>query len=258
MGKKLFVGVPIHGAVNTDFYQSSLRFIQQVDFPCMLTDVIGDSAVGRARNTLTRKFLESDATELLFIDSDLVFSVDHVKRILSHDVELVGGMYPKKQQEPVAWVINTLDDQPSGRPDRLCEVKYVGTGFMKISRCVFEKMIKAFGSEIAYISDHDHKTLEYDFWHMGVYEYPDGHRRYLSEDWWFCQMWRDLGGKVWADQAVILRHSGQILYPLKHQEEEIFRHCRASSPNSPNASGDSVSPSAVPLADLQPRQMQPA
>lgn len=259
MGKKLFIGVPVHGDVNPDFYRSMLQFTQENKLPCMMNNLVGDSAVGRARNTLTYKFLQSDCTDLLFIDSDLVFSAEQVARMLNHDVDIVGGLYPKKQQGDTQWVINTLDYPVKPRDDRMIEVKYVGTGFMRISRRVFEAIIRAFGSEIYYVSDGDHKTVEWDFWHMGVYEYPDGTRRWLSEDWWFCQMARDLGFKVWADQAVILRHSGRVIYPLDTQEKDIFRHCRIDPGKAPAVAGDTAFPTGQPAAELLPqRGMQPA
>ena len=44
-----------------------------------------------------------------------------------------------------------------------------------------------------------------------------GKRRYLTEDWWFCQSWIDCGGKVFGDARVVLQHIGQITFPLKSQ-----------------------------------------
>ena len=42
---------------------------------------------------------------------------------------------------------------------------------------------------------------------MGVF---DG--EYLSEDYGFCYLWRAIGGHVWADPAVQLRHVGAHTY----------------------------------------------
>lgn len=258
MGKKLFIGIPVHQTVDPNFFQSMLHFTQENKIPCMMSNLAGDSAVGRARNMITRKFLDSDCDKLLFIDSDLTFSAQHVERLFNHNLDIVAGLYPKKQQGPVQWVINTLDTPGEVLPDKLYEVKYVGTGFLMIDRSVFEKMVKGFGSEIAYISDADHKTVEWDFWHMGVYEYPDGYRRWLSEDWWFCQMARDLGIKIWADGHVILKHTGMVQYPLITQEQEIFRQNQIDPGNTPAAVGDTAFPTAVPAAELSTRQMATA
>ena len=42
--------------------------------------------------------------------------------------------------------------------------------------------------------------------------------RYYSEDWTFCENWRDLGGKIWVDKRVLLRHSGSYVFCMENQE----------------------------------------
>lgn len=223
---KVFVALPIYWNIDPFFFQSVLKFMREWSCSMSIDAQIGDSAIGRSRNVLTRKFLESDCTHILFIDSDLVFSAAHVTRILYHKEDVVGGFYPKKQEGPLSMVCNTLDEVGmfQAREDGLIEVKYIGTGFLRVSRRAFELMIQHYGPQIKYTVDGDpNKSEEYDFWHMGTYQYKDGSRRYLSEDWWFCQRWIDLGGKIWGDGQVLLKHSGSALYPLRTQEQELFR-----------------------------------
>jgi hypothetical protein len=242
---KVFVGVPVYGPINPDFFCSWTRLIAEFQNTgnnlVIPPPHIGDSLIPRARNSITRGFLDSDCTHLLFIDSDLIFSAEHIRRIISHDKDLVGGTYCKKMEGPVQFVCNSYADQTLKPDERgLMPVRYVGTGFMCIKRRVFEEMIKAFGEEIWYALDHDQKTVEYDFWGCQVYKYPDGKRRYLSEDWWFCQKWLDLGGKVWMDFQCVLKHSGSAIYPLKTQEPELNFKRQTPLPLESNA-GDSVS-----------------
>jgi hypothetical protein len=45
--------------------------------------------------------------------------------------------------------------------------------------------------------------------------------RYYSEDWTFCENWRDLGGKVWVDKRVLLRHTGTYTFAHEAQEQLI-------------------------------------
>ena len=183
--KKLFVGVPIYGSVDYHYHcaMGELRQCNQAN-GMIIYEHCGDSLVSRARNHITRMFLESDATHLLFIDSDLVFDLRQIVRIMEHEEDLVAGVYFKKSEgEP--QMVNNLFPVVKFREDGLMEGKYAGTGFMRICRRVFELMIQEFGRDIWYMLDPDHKQKEYDFWHCGIYEYPDGLRRYLSEDWWF-------------------------------------------------------------------------
>jgi hypothetical protein len=43
--------------------------------------------------------------------------------------------------------------------------------------------------------------------------------RYYSEDWTFCENWRDLGGKIWVDTRVLLRHVGSYVFDFAAQEK---------------------------------------
>jgi hypothetical protein len=56
--------------------------------------------------------------------------------------------------------------------------------------------------------------VHYDFFPVGVKVFPDGGRRYLSEDWYFCQNALDAGFAVWADTAVGLKHCGDFVFPV--------------------------------------------
>lgn len=252
---KVYIGVPSFFHIDPHFHRCLLMtfgwLASQPDLPGAIHGEIahsfGDSPnVGRTRNMITRQFLESDCTDLLFIDSDLVFSVDHVKRILSHPEEVVGGMYFKKCQGKPEACLNTIMN-PIIKPNGLNQVAYIGTGFLRIKRVVFEEIIKRWGPEIAYCPDATRDILEYNFWNLAMHTFDDYavdpervqelvkkygvteevankaiRTRWLSEDWWFCQRCNDLGFKVWADRRIPLRHSGNALYPLETQEEEVF------------------------------------
>lgn len=184
----------------------------------------GEAPVGRSRNTLTSEFLKSDCTDLLFIDSDIVFSADHIERIVTHEEEVVGGIYPIKCEGKPRMCLNPKPGVFQANERGLFEVNYIGTGFLRVRRSVFEKMIVAFGEDIWYDTDNVQiaKERQYDFWRMGVYQYPDGTRRWLSEDWWFCQKCLDIGIPVYADAMTNVRHSGHITFPLSYQHHELF------------------------------------
>ncbi len=226
------MAVPVYGGLDPFFAQSLVKLVGAPSCNMALRVHPGDSLVSRARNSLTADFLESDCTHLLFIDSDLVFSGDHIAHMLGHfakpEVKVVGGCYPKKQEGDVHWVCNGCLEERQARADGLLEVRYVGTGFMMIAREVFDAMIYRFGEELRYTPDHRKDRDEYDFWSVGTYRYPDGSKRYLSEDWFFCQRWLDITGssgspnQVWLDTRVILKHVGTAVYPLATQQQSLF------------------------------------
>lgn len=216
MTPKLFIAIPSYNGVPIEFLQSMMKL--QANPPCnmQLKFLPGDSLVSRARNTLTAMFLKTDCTHLLFIDSDLIFSGEQIKTLLDCNKSVIGGFYPKKKEGAIEWVCNS--HKVATKPDAkgLQDVRYIGTGFLMVKRDVFKRMIKKFGKTTAYHPDSAPKEIEHDLWPVGVY---DG--RYLSEDWYFCQRWLDMGGKVYGHTRVILKHIGQAIYPLKVQVKEL-------------------------------------
>lgn len=218
---KLFLALPVYGGYHPHFTGALMQYLTHRHRPygLMVRPLVGDSAVGRARNRLAAQFLASDCTHLLFLDTDLVFGPADIQRLVDHPEPIVAGLYPKKQPS-LAWVCNMLDPSPAPRPDGLQEVKYAGTGCLRIAREVFESMADAY-PELEYQPD-DGEQFDgrmWDFFTMGVWRCPEtGRRRYLTEDWWFCQRARDMGYPIWMDTQIVLKHCGDAVYPLQPVE----------------------------------------
>jgi hypothetical protein len=208
--RKLFVALPSYGSVPMGFVKCLIKLLMDPPVALQVCTVDGDSLVSRARNTLTASFLASDCTDFLFIDTDLIFSGEQIARMLAHDVPIVGGFYPKKQDGALAWVCNAKLDFPAPDARGLQSLRYIGTGFLLVKREVFTRMIEAH-PESAYIADGTGRA-EHDLWPVGIH---DG--RYLSEDWAFCQRALDLGYDVLGDTQVILKHIGTAVFPLQSQ-----------------------------------------
>lgn len=216
---KLFLALPVYGGYNAHFVTCLLELVRRPPCDLMVRPLVGDSLVARARNNLAKQFLQSDCTHLLFLDTDLLFSVEHIRRLISHPAcPIVCGLYPKKQRD-LAWVCNVI---PGEEPTEtgLQKVKYAGTGCMLIERRVFEEMIGAFGTAITYQPDAGEEGEAWDFFATGPR--PDavtGAIRYHSEDWGFCQRAASLGIPIWMDTEVVLKHVGEIAFPLQAIEE---------------------------------------
>ena len=226
-GKKLFVALPIYRTVDVHTVKSLIDLVvQQMHhgrFDMMMDTHAGECPIGRCRNDLTHTFLKSDCTHILFVDSDIKFTYEQVEKMLSHDVDIVGGFYTIKQDGPVRLCCNTLNTVSKPNEDNLVQMKYMGTGFLMVTRRVFEVMAQEMGESLSYIDDTDHKTVKHDFWRMGVATDPaTGKRRWLSEDWQFCQFAIDLGFSIWADAAILLEHCGTAIYPLQSQLTQIY------------------------------------
>lgn len=251
----------IYLAVSSHFSNHDLIFLQsmmQLILNAQVRIAFGwscDPSVERARNVLTKNFLESDCTHLLFVDSDIAFLPRDVQRIISHDEDVVGGIYPLKTMDrEVKWCGNGVCDTATAattatdsgikpgqvRPDGLQEVGCIGTGFMCIARRAFERVLEVDGEKIRYHQDWPPYREEFAFWRQTVRE-VNGRKRFLTEDWNFCYRYRELGGKIFADTQVVLRHAGRAVWPLDIQNGNPFvRH--ASQPATSN-----IQPATAPV-----------
>jgi hypothetical protein len=157
------------------------------------------------RNIATATFLKSDYDEMVLIDTDVVFEPIHMEWLLSHDAALIGGIVPKKK--PVLeYSIDPLPTNPDPfrKNEDLCEVAYVCGAFMRIKREVFETL-KSHPDVREYECMATH-TPQLEFWHNTI----GGH----SDDAEFCHRYRHMGGHVYVDKRITLRHAGSAIYPI--------------------------------------------
>jgi len=87
-----------------------------------------------------------------------------------------------------------------------------GTGFMLIKREVFEKLAAAVPEYTNDVTD-----LAGTLGAEKIKEYfatsiEPGTNRLLSEDYHFCKIWRDIGGKVYAAPWAHLSHIGSYVF----------------------------------------------
>jgi hypothetical protein len=180
-----------------------------------LETMVNESLISRARNTLTAKFLDMpDATHLFFVDADIGWEPWHLLVLLNRDVDVIAGLYPMKTM-PIKWVVNGFDGAEEG-PDGLQEVSKAGTGFLLMKKHVFGKLnshpaVKQYKNDIGLDPKYDQYLKTY-------FDTAVRQNRYYSEDWTFCENWRDLGGRIWVDKRVLLRHSGSYVFCQENQQ----------------------------------------
>lgn len=220
---RVHIMLPAYGGnVTESTFTSMIKWAnvaRQLGIDWTMETLVNESLITRGRNTLVAKFLHNkDSTHLFFLDADIGFEPWHLLVLLNRDVDLIGGLYPMKSI-PVRWCVNGFDGAEEG-PDGLQEVSKTGTGFMLIKRHVFEKMashpaVKPFNNDIGLPAELNQYMKTY-------FDTAVREGRYYSEDWSFCENWRDLGGKVWVDKRVLLRHSGTYVFDHSDQDR-IYR-----------------------------------
>ena len=216
---RVHICMPCYGGMLTEStFMSYIKWsnaARQLGIDWTMETMTNESLISRARNTLTAKFLHNkDSTHLMFIDADIGWEPWHLMVLLDRQVDVIGGLYPMKSL-PVKWCVNGFDGAEEGA-NGLQEVTKTGTGFLLIKRDVFEKLdahpaVKPFINDIGLPTElNPHMKTYFD---TAVRE-----NRYYSEDWTFCENWRDIGGKVWVDKRVLLKHTGTYVFDFATQD----------------------------------------
>ena len=250
--RKLFVAAPMYGGMCAGMFAKSTNDLSALcthyGIELRFYYLFNESLITRARNYCVDEFLRSDSTHLMFIDSDIGFDPRDVLSLLAlseghetindgNPLDIVCGPYPKKtiswekvkqavdkgvaDEDPNElenfvgdYVFNPVSGNNQIRISEPTEVLEGGTGFMMIRRETFEKFREAY-PELSYKPDHV-RTAAFDG-SREIQCYFDAlidpkSKRYLSEDYMFCQWARAIGLKVWMCPWMQMKHVGTYIF----------------------------------------------
>lgn len=232
----IFVATPMYGGLaNQRFVESAMTFMnhcREENISISFAFMGNESLITRARNALTHEFLKTPCTHLFFIDADIGFRSFDAIRMIKADVDIIAGVYPKKDINwpaiaqavkdgvPVSelpshggdFVINVEHVPPEGirvPTDQPFEVANAGTGMMLIKRRVFEELKPIVPQYINNMTTQNrgliHEEMIHEFFATSI---DEKHRVLLSEDYHFCQLWKKNGGRVHIAPWANLTHNG--------------------------------------------------
>ncbi len=244
---KIFIPVICYNhTCHTSYMFSLMRLIlilKEMGIPASVFPITFDSLVNRARNAATAYFMsDPDHTHMLFIDADIEFKVKDIISLLEANKDVIGIGYAQKwlNEDKLKYVFEQKE-----RPNdflELCtnasvhlikenkdqgkiqEVEYCTTGCLLIKREVIDKMMKAY-PERKYMNDVDGYMggKEDYFYNLFSVEIHPETKRFESEDYAFCRLWRQLDGKIHVLLDASLKHWGWFGYPNNlHRQIETF------------------------------------
>lgn len=237
---KLFVATPMYGGMNHGLFMKSCLDLQAMmnhyKIETKFSFLFNESLITRARNYLTDEFLRSDFTHMLFIDSDIHFNPQDIIALLALDKDIIGAPYPKKSMnwnniahgarnhpdlDPKEleklvgeYVFNVVKGTKQFAVTEPLEVMEIGTGFMMVKREVFGKFAEAY-PDLKYKPDHvgqahfDGSRYIHAYFDTVIDPVSE---RYLSEDYMFCQWWRNIGGKIYLCPWMKTQHIGTYAF----------------------------------------------
>ena len=257
---KLFIPLICYNQnTNSWFMMSILKLtlmLREKNIEAVFYPVFFESLISRARNSSLAHFMGSDATHILFLDSDIVFDPESILKLLNYDKEIIGATYPKKYMKldgkyPFDFTVNGLLEKVD--IDDLYKVTYLPSGFSLIKRSAVEKMMND-NPSLKYVNNIDgYKTKEpnvenhfYNLYNCGNYlvknpQTSKDELQYLSEDYGFCSYAIKSNIDIFMDASITLRHCGifgyegcfkdltssialeQLQEKQKNEQEELFK-----------------------------------
>jgi len=232
----IVVGTPMYGGMCCSEYVQSLLSLKEA---CMengikLTCIFlgNESLIQRGRNTIAHHFMQmEDATHLLFMDADQKFVPNDVARMIKADKGIIGAPVPMKginwdrvrtgatlghpdlSKLTGIFNVNHLEGHKLENPDTPVQVRHVGTGMMLIRRDVFDDLAPHVGVYTNGGQSIDPNAEVYDFFQV---QNVDG--ELLSEDYFFCDLYRKHGGTVWIAPWCHVGHFGSYLFSGQYSE----------------------------------------
>ena len=168
----------------------------------------GNSIIARARNKLVAEFMAGGYDQLFFIDSDLGWQPDAFVRFIQYPEEIVCGVYPYRYDEaheagkwPLKWGVED-GAEIAANEHGLLEVQAAPTGFMRIRRSAIEKLIAANPDKLVQCP----QTV--NGWYYALFNNDVRNGKFTGEDYYFCDLWRQIGGKIWIDPNIGFEHMG--------------------------------------------------
>ena len=234
--KSVFIATPMYGGMCHGSYAKSvfntMKHLFDNGHEVQYRDMYNNSIITEARDLFTHMFLNSGCDYLLFVDADQSFKPEDIVEMMKEDKDIIGGVVPKKRinwtsvAEAAKYGVSPEmlskfsgefnlalipgQDQPEDFTKSF-EVSHIGTGMMLIKRSVFEKL-KEHVREYTYsgvgVLGANAGDKMYEYWKTDISD----NGTLMGEDVNFCNMWRKIGGKVYAAPYAKTTHVGSYIF----------------------------------------------
>lgn len=224
---KIIIGTPMYGGQCSGKFTSAVlntqKYFDKKGWELGTLFLYNESLIQRARNRIASAFMKTNFDYLIFIDADIDFEPEWIEELVQTKKKLIAGVVPMKQLRDdmmtVAAQLNVKDIEKfsgvfnwnplkdgekltSKNANKPFPVARVGTAFMLIHRDVFEEM-KPYCEEYSATVSYKEQAPETSYFNVRV---KDG--ILMSEDFDFCERWREMGNEVYIAPWICTGHYG--------------------------------------------------
>ena len=146
---------------------------------------------------------------LFSVDSDIAFKPDTLKKLLSHDKDMVSGLYIQRKFDQ--HTLEIYEHNGTGGVSHMPYEKLKGRRLVEIAGCGFgcvlvkSEVLRAVG----------YPQFEY---HSAI-----DHAHTISEDNDFCRKAMQRGFRIWADPSIQCRHIGSHVFEVDNNIPALFK-----------------------------------
>jgi hypothetical protein len=191
--KKILIAIPTNKLIEAETFKS----IYDLEIPDGYETVFQyfyGYQVEQVRNLIADWVIKGPYDYLFAVDSDIAFPKDTLKKLVSHDKDIVTGVYI--QRIPGRHTIEVMRKNEHGGVTHIPWDSIKGQGLVPIDGCGFGCVL---------VKKSVFEAIEYPHF---VYKSAIDHAHTISEDVYFCMKAREKGKELWCDTSVVCDHIG--------------------------------------------------
>jgi FkbM family methyltransferase len=194
--KRILIAIPTAKNIEVETFKSIYDLVVPEGYQTTFQYFYGYN-IDQVRN-LIADWVVKGYDYLFSVDSDIAFAPDTLVKLLSHDKDIVCGLYI--QRKPGQHILEVYESNALGGVSNIPYGKIKGQGLVEIAGCGFgctlvkAEVMKSIGyPQFKYYSALDHKNT-------------------VSEDVDFCRKATNKGFKIYADTSIQCRHIGSFTF----------------------------------------------
>jgi FkbM family methyltransferase len=195
--KRILLAIPTNRNIEAQTFKSIYDLIIPEGYDVTFQYFWGYQ-VDQVRNLIAHWVIHQNFDYLFAVDSDIAFEPDTLVKMLSHDKDIVSGIYIQRIEG--THTIEIMRRNENGGVTHVNWGDINGQGLVPIDGCGFGCVL---------VKGEVFRTIPYPHF---LYHSAINHAHTLSEDVHFCNLARAHGFTLWADTSIICDHIGSSTY----------------------------------------------
>ena len=192
---KILLGMP---CIKNIPFKTVISLLQTAQKGVVEPLMVEGSLIYDARETIAKFAIQKNYDYVLYVDSDMVFTAEDVKKLVSHDADICSGLYVSRRGENKNIIYREVITRRRF-PKRSAKLIHdtLNSGYGEIAAC---------GFGFCLIKTSVIKSM------YGKYKALFEPFKGVGEDIAFCIRARQCGYKIFTDRDVKLGHIGDMVY----------------------------------------------